>query len=107
MSHKYKHIKKDYRKQQRKAFYDKVNFYKKIKHNRMLSKNIHPDTSTITEHIAFVIDGEVVEIIHCQAKMAAILLSNPEIIRIAKNIRPNLGDRYIDGAFVKIEEETE
>lgn len=105
MSHKYKHIKKDYRKQQRKAFYNKINFYKKFKQKKMLSKNIHPDTSTITEHIAFVIDGEVVEIIHCQAKMAAILLSDPEVVRIPKNKKPLIGDEYINGEFINIKEE--
>ena len=64
---------------------DKFNFYKKVKYNYLTKKNKAPDVSTITEHIAFVIDGQVVEIIHCQPKMAAILLSDPEIVQIPED----------------------
>jgi hypothetical protein len=103
MSHKYKHIKKEYRKQRRKQFYAKINFYKKWQYKKFISKNIHPDVSSITNHIAFVIDGEVVEIIHCQPKMAAILMSNPDIVEIPKDKKPALGDRYENGLFISIE----
>lgn len=58
-----------------------------------------PDISTITEHIAFVIDGEVVEIMHCQTKLAAILLSEPQIVKIDDGIFPRPGWKYEDGIF--------
>lgn len=72
---------------------DSINPYKKIRYNYLTKKNKAPDVSTITEHIAFVIDGQVVEIIHCQPKMAAILLSNPEIVQIpeGKMVKPGWG----------------
>jgi len=106
MSHKYKHIKKDYRKKRRKQFYDRINVYKRWQHKRFLAKNIHPDVSSITSHIAFVIDGEIVEIIHCQPKMAAILLSSPEIVEIPNNKKPKIGDQYKDGQFIQVEKDS-
>lgn len=78
---------------------DKFNLYKRIKYNYLTKQNKAPDVSTITEHIAFVIDGQVVEIIHCQPKMAAILLSNPEIVQIPEDkiVKPGWG--YKDQEF--------
>lgn len=59
-----------------------------------------PDISTITEHIAFVIDDKVVEIMHCQPKMAAILLSEPKIIKIEDGDFAKPGWEYKDGKFI-------
>jgi hypothetical protein len=63
-------------------------------------QNSGPDISTITEHIAFVIDDEVVEIMHCQPKLAAILLSSPKIIQIPDKEYPSIGNKYKDGKFI-------
>lgn len=83
-------------------------FLFKLKHafNIMPEKQIKvedsgPDISTITEHIAFVIDDEVVEIMHCQPKLAAILLSEPQIIRIKDGYFPKPGWRYEDSKFIE------
>jgi hypothetical protein len=65
-----------------------------------------PLASTMTERIAFVLDDEVIDIINCQPRFAAILLSEPLILSLQdKNITP--GWKYIDGEFVppKVEEE--
>jgi hypothetical protein len=59
-----------------------------------------PDISTITEHIAFVIDDKIVEIMHCQPKLAAILLSEPKIIKIEDGQFPKPGWLYEDGKFI-------
>ena len=77
----------------------RINPYPRLKYKYLTKKNIAPDVSTITENIAFVIDGQVVEIIHCQPKMAAILLSSPEIVQVpeGKVIKP--GWKYEDGEF--------
>lgn len=75
-------------------------YFENKKINRMIKENYAPDISTITENIAFVIDNQVVEIIHCQEKMASILLSNPKIIRIPQGEFPKIGSKYIDNKFV-------
>lgn len=95
---KRKLLKKEYRAAKRNRF-----FQPKAKQveEYMLKHNMAPDLSSITRNIAFVIDGEVVEIIHCQEKMAAILLSDPEIVNIENNIFPKIGWEYKDGVFVE------
>lgn len=59
-----------------------------------------PDVSTLTEHIAFVLDDKVVEIMHCQPKLAAILLSEPQIIKIEDGKFAKPGWEYKNGNFV-------
>ena len=110
----YKNILKSFKKE-RYSYYlskfknkvDRFNFYKRIKYNYLTKKNKAPDVSTITEHIAFVLDGQVVEIIHCQPKMAAILLSNPEIVKIPEDkvVKPGWG--YKDEKFTLPEAPTQ
>jgi hypothetical protein len=102
----YKKLSKQFKKQKRSDALHRlahktrrVNPYPRLKYKYLTKKNIAPDISTITENIAFVIDGKVVEIIHCQPKMAAILLSSPEIVQVpeGKVIKP--GFKYEDGKF--------
>lgn len=102
----YKDLLKSFRKERRSYYLNviknrinRVNPYYKIKYKYLTQKNKAPDVSTITEHIAFVIDGQVVEIIHCQPKMAAILLSEPEIVKIPDGLVIRTGWSYIDGEF--------
>lgn len=97
---KFKRERYSYYLSQFKNKFDRFNFYKRIKYNYLTKKNKAPDVSTITEHIAFIIDNKVVEIIHCQPKMAAILLSDPEIVQIpeGKVIKP--GWEYKDNQFI-------
>lgn len=59
-----------------------------------------PDISSITEHIAFVIDDEIVEIMHCQPKLAAILLSSPTIVKIEDGKFAKPGWQYKDGKII-------
>ena len=103
----YKQINRQVRKERYFHFVNKsknmlsrLNPYPRFKYNYLTKKNKAPDVSTITEHIALILDNQVVEIIHCQPKMAAILLSSPEIIQIpeGKVIKP--GWKYEDGEFV-------
>jgi hypothetical protein len=108
---KYSQVKKEYRKIRRRKILDKINifvrFYRwrgRIKEQYVLNNNLAPDISTVTENIAFVIDDEVVEIIHCQPKMAAILTSEPLIIPIESGIIVKPGYKYINGEFKKPEE---
>jgi len=93
---KRKNINKEYKKQKRNSLFktkkEKVEQY-------MLDHNLAPDISSVNNHIAFVIDGEVVEIIHCQEKMAAILLSSPEIVKINEGVFPKIGWEYKDNLF--------
>jgi len=103
---KYKEVKKEYRKIRRQKILNKINIFARyyqwrgrLKEQYLLYNNIAPDVSTITENIAFVIDNEVVEIIHCQPKMAAILLSEPLIISVPLGTMVKPGYEYIDGVF--------
>lgn len=59
-----------------------------------------PDVSTITEHIAFIIDDKIVEIMHCQPKLAAILLSEPVIVKIEDGQYAKPGWEYKDGKII-------
>lgn len=80
--------------------------FTKIKHYRDIIKRHKerpdPDTSSITEVLALVIDEDVVEVMFCQEKMAAILLSQPKVINVGKNIMVKPGYKYINGEFVDL-----
>lgn len=91
-------INKEYRMSKKRHMFG--NKRKKIE-KYMLDHNMAPDISSITRNIAFVIDGEVVEIIHCQEKMAAILLSDPQIVNIENGVFPKIGWEYVDGKFIE------
>lgn len=93
---------RSYRKNLFLGILNNLNLYQKFlnyKNNLKIKNNIAPDISSITENIAFIIDDEVVEIIHCQPKMAAILLSNPKIILIPENVFVRPGYKYIEEKF--------
>ncbi len=100
MSKNFKEVKKDY-----------WNLRKDLFLNKFKSKNKNaqqqlPPASTMSERIAFVLDNEVIDIINCQPRFAAILLSEPLILNVEdKNVLP--GWQYINGEFLppKIEEE--
>jgi hypothetical protein len=104
---RYKDISKEFRKKRRQELLDKANLYKKYKNNYLIKTNKAPDVSTITEHIAFVLDGEVVEVIHCQPRMAAILLSSPEIIQISDGEYATIGWKYNGKNFSEPEQPSE
>lgn len=91
---------KDFRKKERSEIFSKIKHAINIFPEKQEINNSGPDVSTITEHIAFVIDGEVVEIMHCQPKLAAILLSEPQIVRIDDGVFPKPGWGYSDNKFI-------
>jgi hypothetical protein len=99
MSNKFNSVKKEYWKRRRHNLYHKINFYSRWKDSRAVKNNIAPDVSTITEKIAFVIDGKVVDVISCQPRLAAILLSEPIILNV-KNKDVHNGYDYIDGELI-------
>jgi len=110
----YKKLSKQFKKQKRSAALGRlahktrrINPYPRLKYKYLTKKNIAPDVSTITENIAFVIDGQVVEIIHCQPKMAAILLSSPEIVQVPEGQVIKPGFKYEDGKFDLPDEPTQ
>lgn len=94
---------KKYKKIHFKHTLDRINPIKRIKNSYNLYKlaknSPDPTLYSISENIAFVIDNQVVDIIHCQPKMAAMLLSNPKIIRIEPDAPARIGWIYIDGEF--------
>jgi hypothetical protein len=47
-----------------------------------------------TYHIGFIIDDVVEQILQCDPRMAAILMSNPKIIIIDKNLRIEIGSKF-------------
>lgn len=96
---KYINLRKELRNSQKEHFLLKHYFNKKW-NLRKVKKGKAPDISTITENIAFVIDGNVVEIIHCQDKLASILLSSPEIVRVPPGQVISLNWKYEDGKFM-------
>jgi hypothetical protein len=59
-----------------------------------------PELFSISENLAFIIDDKVVEIMHCQPKLASILLSQPKIIKIEKEIIVKPGYLYLNETFI-------
>jgi hypothetical protein len=49
--------------------------------------------------IAFVIDGKVVDVIHTEERMAAILLSQPQIIEATDWVKENPGEYLVGYNF--------
>ena len=96
---KYLNLKKELRTQQKEKFLLKHYFNKKWNLKKVKDGKA-PDISSFTQNIAFVIDGRVADIIHCQDKMAAILLSNPEIVLIPEGFFAKPGWEYQDGKFI-------
>lgn len=99
---RYKNEIKEYKKKRRKdlkyAIAHKLGLHfhwlKDMQVKKIVEKNLLPDVSTITFHIAFVLDNEVVEIMHCQERLAAILLSNPTIVKLDSDSKVKVGDTY-------------
>ena len=111
MAHKnrYKKEVQEYRKNKQRNFLKSLphklglhfHWYKDLQIKSIVEQNLLPDTTSITHHIAFVIDGEVVELMHCQEKLAAILLSNPTIVRVLDLTKVKVGYKYKDNKFLK------
>jgi hypothetical protein len=96
---KFLNVKKELKNRRKEQFLLK-HYFKRKWDLKKVSKGKAPDISSITQNIAFVIDGQVVDIIHCQDKMAAILLSNPEIVLIPEGKFAKPGWAYQDGKFI-------
>lgn len=57
-------------------------------------------------HIAIIIDDEVQDVMRAQNRMAAMLLSEPKFVLFdPKETQVRIGYKYVDGKFVKNEEE--
>jgi hypothetical protein len=63
---------------------------------------IHKSLETLANHIAIIVDNEVVDVIHCDEKLGAMLLSDPTFISISapSEKSPTTGWSYIDGKFI-------
>jgi hypothetical protein len=68
----------------------------------------NPPSGISINHIAIVLDGRVEDVIRCQNRLAALLLSEPDFVEFnPEMIRPVVGvTEYVDGEFrdPKIEE---
>lgn len=77
----------------------------KNKKNETISEiaQINRSLETLANHIAIIIDNEVVDVIHCDEKLGAMLLSDPTFISISapSENSPTTGWSYIDGKFIK------
>jgi hypothetical protein len=71
----------------------------KLVQQQSLANN--PPENISINHIAIVLDGRVEDVIRCQNRMAALLLSEPEFIEFdPKKEYPQIGiTEYIDGQF--------
>ena len=106
---RYKEELKQYKSSKRKNFIKSLphklgfhfHWYKDLQMKNIIEQNLLPDTSSINKHLAFIIDDEVVEIMHCQEKLAAILLSNPKIIQVLDLTMVKVGYKYKNNKFIK------
>jgi len=92
MSNKFKEVKKEYRNRRYKEFTNKIKPIKK-------KKALPSPPIDMTERIAFIIDGEVVDVLSCQPRLAAIFLSEPTIVNVS-NKEVMRGFKYEDGKFI-------
>ena len=76
------------------------NIKKNIDLYKMVKNRPDPELFSISENLAFIIDDEIVEIMHCQPKLASILLSQPKIIKIEKGIIVKPGYLYLNENFI-------
>lgn len=60
------------------------------------------ETNALNKNLVLVIDGVVVENLNCDERLAAILMSQPQVVDISGlNYRPDKGWRLLrDGSFV-------
>ena len=108
-NNRYKKELKEYKKNKKRNFIKSLphklgfhfHWYKDLQMKNIIQQNLLPDTSSITKHIAFILDDEVVEIMHCQENLAAILLSNPTIIQVLDLTKVKVGYKYKDNKFVE------
>jgi hypothetical protein len=103
-NNRYKEELKLYKKNKRESFFKSIphklgfhfHWIQDLQIKNIIEQNLLPDTSTISKHVAFVVGDEVVEIMHCQEKLAAILLSNPKIVEIVNDGTIKVGSKYLD-----------
>jgi hypothetical protein len=67
----------------------------------------NPPSNIVINHIAIILDGVVEDVIRCENRMAALILSEPTFVEFdPKDIYPQIGiTKYINGNFVKDKEE--
>jgi len=69
---------------------------------RLLSQPEPPPPNV--SHIAIVLDGVVEDVILCQDRLAALLLSNPQFVAVDSGNKPKIGiTRYINNTFTEEE----
>jgi|APCry1669189034_1035192.scaffolds.fasta_scaffold88800_2 hypothetical protein len=106
---RYKEELKQYKNNKRKNFIKSLphklgfhfHWYKDLQMKNIIEQNLLPDTSSVNKHLAFIIDDEVVEIMHCQERLAAILLSNPKIVEVLDLTMVKVGYKYKNNKFIK------
>ena len=95
---------------------DLIKRYLKLKIQKMTTPKrsaMNPNISPLDRmpnieinHIAIIIDDTVQDVMRTQNRMAAMLLSEPKFVLFdPKETQIGIGFRYIDGKFVKDEEE--
>jgi hypothetical protein len=108
-NNRYKEELKKFKNDKRKQFLASIphklglhfHWYKDMQMKNIIKQNLLPDTSSITKHIAFIIDDEVVEIMHCQENLANILLGTPKMVELSSDSTVKVGAKYKDGNFTK------
>jgi hypothetical protein len=80
----------------------------KISASQPIEPPQNPPSGITINHIAIVLDGRVEDVIRCQNRLAALLLSEPKFIEFdPETVRPAIGiTEYVNGEF-KNPEQTE
>ena len=106
---RYKEELKKFKNDKRKQFLSSIphklglhfHWYKDMQMKNIIEQNLLPDTSSITKHIAFIVNDEVVEIMHCQESLANILLGPLKMVELSADSTVKVGAKYKDGNFTK------
>jgi hypothetical protein len=83
-----------YFKYRKDKFLDKLSKNRREKKESQIIKKVYSRASDAPMHIALVVDGIVEDIMHCDERLAMLLMSEPVVIEIESDSKVSVGWAY-------------
>ncbi len=80
-----------------KSFLNKINVFKKVEFDKpqpLPPSSPYGSADNAPMHIAFIVDGIVEDIIHCDERLGYLLISSPTIVQMDKFDSASINDLY-------------
>ena len=80
-----------------KSFLDKINIFKKIEFEEpepIRQASPYGTAENAPMHIAFIVDGVVEDVIHCDERLGYLLISSPTIVQLDRFDSAKINDVY-------------